>query len=564
MKKLFLITLIIFNISYAEETNECKKHIENIESNDSLFLMDNLTISAIDEIDLAHQFSSLSSKSKGLSYLAFDNLDKCKPEDRKRLRHYWSLVSLFTIHDGEVLVDEESIKVENKEMKEIEEITGEQFYFPTQNVQKTTENLKAILQFYNKNISTVNIKKLANKIKKFRNGAEYVGTTLYKISEKMRNIIHELKESKEIATATYLFSIAKSKKFYNHPSWLAMNFYNKQKEEIDLQDISKSRTYIESELITDLDSNISYKYFMSNKGIFNDIDDINKSLAYHYFLSEDGVKSPSKEMKATLHYFFDNNVTREQRSCKEYYNRYVLLKQLFRKIQEFPQINCSHIENQFEYGYFTTGKNSDESFGHSILHVITTDKNRKKRTIIKSNQKFLANVSFQPIQYKEKRLNDNDILDNNSTESINDYYINFALNEPKNMNFFDKIKYDFNGIVGNSNGQFTKADQLAIGDNYRGRMLVLFPIKELTTDRDKQELFSAHIQHILRNKNNFRMPYYFASKNCAYVIENLLEVPFPELRKKFNDTGYFSFSPKDVIFLLKGKIDVSKHKANHI
>lgn len=568
MKKIFLIITIILNISYAKENIDCSKHIEYMESNDSLFLMDNLSMSAINEIDLAHQFSSFSSKSNGLNFLSFDNLDTCKPEDRKKIRHYWSLVALFSINQGEILVSEASRKIENKEMKIIEEELGEKFYYPTQNSQKTTENLKAILNFYNRKLSTINLEKLAKKIKNFKAGEKYIGITLTKLSDEMSKIIDSLAESNEIATASYLFTIAKSKKFYINPSWLAMNFYNKQKEEIDIhQDFSKTRAYIESELITDFDGNISYKYFSSATGKLNSIDETNNSQAFHYFLAEDGVKSPLKEMEATLHYFFEkeDNRTREKRACIDYHNRYVLLKQLFKEISAFPKINCKQSLNQFEYGYFTTGKDSDESFGHSILHIITTDKNNKSKIIKKTKQKYTADLSFQSLPYDTKNSIQNSQQDTNSSnESINDYYLNFALNEPHNMSFFDKIKYDINGIIGNSNGQFTKAGQLTIGNNYKGRMLVLFPIEELTTDKDKQELFSAHIAHILKNKDNFRMPYYFASKNCAYVIENLFEVPFPDLRKKFNEMGYFSFTPKDIIYLLKGKIDVSKHKANHL
>jgi len=92
-------------------------------------------------------------------------------------------------------------------------------------------------------------------------------------------------------------------------------------------------------------------------------------------------------------------------------------------------------------------------------------------------------------------------------------------------------------------------------------MLIKFPITALENDIEKRELLSAQIQHIVNNIDNFEIPYRFMSKNCAYVFANILEVPFPELRDKFNNTGYFTFKPKDIIELMKGKIDVSKHEA---
>lgn len=103
---------------------------------------------------------------------------------------------------------------------------------------------------------------------------------------------------------------------------------------------------------------------------------------------------------------------------------------------------------------------------------------------------------------------------------------------------------------------------------YADRLVMQVPITILDNNISKKILFETHINHIAKhikgeNSTNeiiFKFPYRFISKNCAYIMTDLLEVPIPKLREKFNDESYYTFEPQDMFKLLEGEINVNQHK----
>ena len=573
MKKILIILiLMIANIAYAEDTFDSQKLCANKLKEITSVAFYELPLPAIEEVDLRHSFSSSSSSGKDLDFLDFDT-KICKKSDGKAIENYWSIVSLFALNTGHILIPKKRMKEYDEE---IEEYSIEKPFIPTNNEKIAKENIKKILTYYNylgafedKNvtINDFNITDLDTKLVALRdsfptdeNNNSSLNFTLLDANDKLLSTLKGiLKKSKNKgmtqkrkSPAIFLSKIIKVKKMYNNHSWFAMNFYNQEHQEImdKYGNILKTPlNFVESELITNdmNDTTKKYKYYLLKNGTINK--DINSTSKYHYFLAEDGNKNPLTEMEATLHYFFDNPMKTQKRACEDYPNRYVLLKQLFRGNDSFKEatknINCSNkisSDMKFWYGYFTTGKDTSESFGHSVLFIQT-----------KGEYKLI----------KMENALDNNYAKNNpkiNITNMDEFYLNFFVDRPK-KGFLNGLSYNFNGMIGGINGMFKIQKQPKIDNGYKNRMLVLFPIIALDNDKDKRELLSAEIEHIQDNINNFQIPYHFMSKNCAYVISNILEVAFPDLRKKFNTTGYFTFKPKDVIQLMKGKIDVSKHKA---
>ena len=570
-KTLITFLLITLSLVHAENRSACDKKLEEIKGTS----LSDLSLKVIEDIDMRHSYSSTQSSSSGteknLDFLRFDT-SRCEKSKRKEIEHYWSIVSLFSLNTGKILITENKSKNYDEE---IEEYLTEKPFLPSKNEKGTKDNIKNILKYYNslgefdKNITIndYNITSLNKKLVNLRNSLSDTDTSAYldidlaitskKLlitlkSETLKDVNSKIEKKsvkKEKTPIIILSDIMKRKKMYNNHSWFAMNFYNKHHQKpLDSNGhlLETAIEYVESELITKDMNDTSKKYYLLKNGKINQ--DQNRSKKYHYFLAEDGTQNPLHEMEATLHYFFDNPNKTQNRVCKEYPNRYVLLKQLFKGSDTFDkisqEINCSNIptEIKFYYGYFTTGEESTESFGHSIL-------------VIESKGKYTST--------KMNNVMDSRYAKNNPKKNITNkitYYLNFAVDNPE-VGFLNNLTYNINGMIGNINGKFKKQLSYEINESYLNRMLIKFPITALESDIEKRELLSAQIQHIVNNIDNFEIPYRFMSKNCAYVFANILEVPFPELRDKFNNTGYFTFKPKDIIELMKGKIDVSKHEA---
>jgi hypothetical protein len=572
MKKILIILMLIgINLIYAkDDLNSQKICAEKLKEITSIAFYE-LPLPAIEEVDLRHSFSSSSSTGKDLDFLDFDT-KICKKSDGESITHYWSIVSLFALNTGHILIPEKRVKEYDAE---IEEYSIEKPFIPTDNEKIAKENIRKILRYYNslgefedKNITIndFNIISLDKRLIKLRNSFptnENNNTALSftlmdadsLLLSKLKEILRESKVEKRIQKrknpAIFLSKIIKVKKMYNNHSWFAMNFYNKQYQEVMDKYGNFLETpfdYVESELITNdmNDTGKKYQYYILKDGKINK--DINFTTKYHYFLAEEGIRNPLKEMEATLHYFFDNPNKTQTRTCEDYPNRYILLKQLFKGNDTFQKatrdIKCSRISTKidFFYGYFTTGRDNSESFGHSVLLIKTKGEYRS------TNIKNSLDTRYAKNNPKVNITN------------MKEFYLNFAVDDPEE-GFFNGLAYNVNGMIGNINGTFKIQKQPEIDKGYRHRMLVQFPITALNNNTDKRELLSAQIEHIQDNIGNFQIPYRFVSKNCAYVFANILEVPFPELRDKFNDRGYFTFKPKDIIDLMKGKIDVSKHKA---
>jgi len=568
MKKIIVLFLIILSFSYADNTLNsqkiCAEKLEKIKDTD----FNTTILPAIEEVDLRHSFSSSSSTGKTLNFLNFDT-KVCTKDDGEAIEHYWSIVSLFSLNTGKILIPKKRV---DEYDEETEEYSIEKPFIPTDNEKVAKNNIRKILKYYtstgqfgdkNITINDFNIIDLDKKLVELRNSfnkddKETLDLTLLdvnnKLLHKLNKILAESNVTKMIkdrkSPAIFLSKIAKAKKMYNNYSWFAMNFYNKEYQEaIDEYGhiLETPISYVESELITNDMNDSTKKYYLLKNGKINKNMHLSK---YHYFLAEDGNKNPLHEMEATLHYFFDDveDVNKTNEKVKKYMNRYVLLKQLFKGNDTFQQaskdINSSNISTNMEffYGYFTTGKDSSESFGHSVLLVKTKGEYHSTNMNKSLDKRFAKN---------NPQIN---------ITNMKEFYLNFAVDNPKE-GFFSGLAYNINGMVGNINGKFKIQKQLEIDEGYKHRMLVKFPITALNNDIDKKELLSAQIEHIQDNIGNFQIPYRFMSKNCAYVFANILEVPFPDLRDKFNETGYFTFKPKDVIELLKGKIDVSKHEA---
>ena len=298
--------------------------------------------------------------------------------------------------------------------------------------------------------------------------------------------------------------------------------------------------------------------------------DKNDSMKYHYFLAEDGVRNPRSELNATLHYFFDpKDTTQQQERIKKYENRYVLLKQLFEKykVSKFPstfqiKLNTDDIINhKYNFVYVTSGLGGDEAYGHTMLHIDRGLKATNTKPLADYSKSLNRDPSTVPMKTNTTQI----IKDSNNTSfSTDDLYINFGV-PLKEIGFLDKIK----GLIGLIYGEFSyHKSKTFLTRKYADRLVMQVPITILDNNISKKILFETHINHIAKhikgeNSTNeiiFKFPYKFISKNCAYIMTDLLEVPIPELREKFNDKSYYTFEPQDMFKLLEGEINVNQHK----
>jgi len=144
MKKILIILiLMIANIMYAEDTFDSQKLCANKLKEITSVAFYELPLPAIEEVDLRHSFSSSSSSGKDLDFLDFDT-KICKKSDGKTIEHYWSIVSLFALNTGHILIPKKRMKEYDEE---IEEYSIEKPFIPTDNEKKAKENIKKILTY---------------------------------------------------------------------------------------------------------------------------------------------------------------------------------------------------------------------------------------------------------------------------------------------------------------------------------------------------------------------------------------------------------------------------------
>ena len=429
MKKTLLISLLILVNLYGSSMNEqesCENHLKEVIEKK---FFSKLPVLAISELDLTHSFSSSSIMSEGLDFLKYDT-KICTKHDGETIEHYWSIVSLFALNTGSILVSKERAK---EYEAETEEFAIENPFLPTDNERRIKENIKRIINYYQSyeelktTINDYNITVLDKQLQNLRNSfidkhnKEKLTLNLKKVNKQLLSVL-KMKSSKKTLKenrknpAIFLSKIVEAKRFYNNPSWLAMNFYNKEILKATDEDggiLENPFIHIESELLTkDMnDTKGKYKYILLKNGEKNL--DKNQSKKYHYFLAEEGIINPMNEMKATLYYFFDDSSKTKDRVCNDYPNRYVLLKQIFKDNDTFQKASqgviCPRLsaKMKFSYGYFTTGKDTSESFGHSILYIESTGKYKRKK---------------KPVDPR---------YSNNSITNKNNFYLNFAVDNPE-------------------------------------------------------------------------------------------------------------------------------------
>lgn len=614
MKKILLLTFILsislWSTSCDDELNTTKSHLMQ-----DVF---HLEINRLEDTNhgLSHSSSSSSNSKNDLGFLDAKAMD-CTAIQQSKFKVYQAVVALFGINKGAFRIDD---KIVNKNYNEVtsllaqtyDEEEDENTVLPvvSENEKSTGSHIQHLVYHYLKvSIDKVDLKKLeiaindakdthdTNKIVNDKNNMSSL--TLGQFTENLSNYIIADKIIKDKTNnkreiANFLFNIAEDKNFHKNTSWLAMNFYDTIGFAMDIKNgelpsyNEESLSYawnqtIRSDLLVDM-NNSEYTYFMSKNGKINDNNN-RSSVLYHYFLAEDGVTNPYNELKATLHYFFDNNDTliRHTRIC-EYNNRFILLKQLFKKYKvqkDVLNLRCNEQDEdeirdyKYNYVYVTSGEDGDESYGHTMLHIDKGEKivsdvsakgniqeDVKKMPSIDNETKSKSETKSTTQKLSSSTSTPSSVKDNNQSVKPIDLYINFGVPPMEKTNFIKKISYQLKGLYGGIYGKFnTHTSETFLSKDYGNRMVVKVPIVALDKDINKKILLEAHIQHILKNQERFKFPYKFISKNCAYIISDILEVPLPKLRNKFNKEGYLSFAPKDIFKLLEDDINVNAHQA---
>jgi len=568
-----LIYIFFSNFLLADQIS-CDKLVDKVGEE----FLATMTLKKVDEIDNKNHYISASSTShiskSSLKILSIDTKE-CSVGKQRDLKVYRAIVELFAINKGVFVIEKEIADRNHEEKKTILKGIQENMVIPviSNNKKYTKQYIQDILAFNGKDIDSVDIDRLKEKIKIMKENFSNK-ESLRSIKDKLFEISKDIHSTKKESVADFLFRIADNKQFYKNFSWLAMNFYDSiETVMLEDEDGNLLRTPFDiakSDLITsDMNDTTNYIYFMDKNGNI----DSNKSdfIDYHYFLSEDGTRNPRNELKATLHYFFDSKeISVRSKRIKKYENRYVLLKQLFKvySVDSFPSdfelsFDISDILlHKYKLVYVTIGKKGDESYGHTMLHIYKGDKLNEK-PIEEEKCDEVKNKDISDTDCKESNTSnvENDL--NNSKLSENNLYINFGV-PLKDIGFIDKIK----GFFGKIYGEFTiHEEETYLSTQYKDRMVMRIPISIFEQNIDKKILFEAHIEHIKQhsrgqktdNKIFFTFPYRFISKNCAYIMTDLLEVPIPEIREKFNNEKFFSFAPKDMFQLLKENLNVNQH-----
>lgn len=572
MKRLIISTLLCSSLAIGNQSS-CEEKLEKV----GKIFLSKITIEKAENYkeQTNHFISSVSnsSSSSALNFLDFDTTN-CTEASKRKLKVYKAIVELFAINEGNFILNRETV---NKAYTERDKIINSidknnELTIPivSENKKYTKQSIQDILTYNKKDIDNINIKELEEKVLDMKRNFKSK-IRLKEIHQKLSDVTINLNEYKDkISTANFLFQIADNKKLYKNISWLAMNFYDSTETISTGINGGNDIQIVKSDLLTsDMDDTKNYIYFMDKSG--KTYPDKNDSMNYHYFLAEDGVRNPRNELKATLHYFFDpKDINKKQERIKKYENRYILLKQLFEKykVSKFPSIFKTEltennvINNKYDLVYITSGVEGDEAYGHTMLHIDRGLKATNKKPMAESSESLKKDPSdIAPIQKKTSKV----IIDSNNTSfTTDDLYINFGV-PLKEIGFLDEIK----GLIGLIYGEFSyHRENTFLTRKYENRLVMQVPITFLDKDISKKILFETHINHIAQhikgenssNKILFKFPYKFISKNCAYIMSDLLEVPMPKLRKRFNDESYFSFEPKDMFKLLKGKINVNQHK----
>lgn len=572
MKNIILYSILFTSFLFSNTT--CAEKLTGEDGIDKRFMKDIIKIEINNIENTNHYISSISSISNtGLKFLNFNTIN-CTEGEKRKLKFYQAIVELFGLSKRNFIIPK---KIADNNHAEKDKLFGSlkdtQTFTPIihGNKKYTKDNIQNILAYHKIDIQDVDIYDLQEKISNIKFDAnETIGTIEKKLSIMIENNLKEYKENNSLADS--LFAIAENKLLYQNHSWLAMNFYDTV--DIKMIDQFKSIPIVRSDLITSDMDNKSYVYYMPKNN------DKNDSSKYHYFLAKDGNINPISEMEATLHYFFDDKDTtiRKKRIC-QYENRYILLKQLFKKfkVNKFPKdfscnLNITEIEKyKYNFVYVTSGEEGSESYGHTMLNVYRGERTSENKVenmpddftpdIHKATYNRKINISKDKSQNIKK--------DSNNSEIVSDeIYINFGVPEEKSSGFFNSIKGFFGGIY----GVFTFHEESTfLPNNYNNRMIIKIPITALDKDPEKKLLLEAHLRHIQKhtqgqNSSNdilFKFPYKFISKNCAYIMSDLIEVPLPHLREKFNNESFFSFTPQDMFKLLEGEINVNQHQTSN-
>ena len=578
MKKLLIIGILFSNFLLASQIS-CDKKVDEVGEK----FLAKMTLAKVDEIDDKNHYispSSTSHISKSPLKLLSMNTKECSSSKKRDLKVYRAIVELFAINKGNFIIDKDIADKNHKEKDTLLRSVQTDIVIPviSNNQKYTKQYIQDILAYNKKDIDSIDINILQEKIldmkEKFplKIRLKTINDTLSEITASKLN-----NNSEEDFISESLFRIADNKQLYKNSSWLAMSFYDTV-ETIVLEDkdgnlLKAPFDIAKSDLITsDMNDTKNYIYFMDKNGQTHS--EKNSSIDYHYFLAEDGAINPRNEMKATLHYFFDpkdRNIQSER--IKKYENRYVLLNQLFKKykVDFFPSdfhvsFDISDImAHKYNFVYVTSGTKGDESYGHTMLHIYKGEKIGVK-PIEQDNSDPIKDKDI-PVpkseQFKKVEINSTKVDLNNTKFSEDNLYINFGVVKQK-IGFFDKIK----GLFGKIYGEFTiHEEETFLSTQYKDRMVMRVPISFFEQNIDKRVLFESHIEHIKKhsqgqkmdNKIIFKFPYRFISKNCAYIMTDLLEVPMPKIRKKFNNEKFFSFAPKDIFQLLKGDLNVNQH-----
>ena len=570
MKKLILSTLLCSSLLIGNQIT-CDKKVEQKGKK----LLSKITISKADQYNeqTNHYISAVSSSSaSSFDFLEIDTRNCTEPSKRK-LKVYRAIVELFAINQGIFQLNQETVDKGYAERDNLIDSLNKnnELTIPviSENKKYTRQSIQDILEYNKRDIDNIDITELQNKVLDMKRSST---ATLEDISKELSAITISLDDHKDkLSTADFLFRIADNKKFYKNISWLAMNFYDSTETISKGTGTSVENTIqiVKSDLLTsDMDDKKNYIYFMDKYGKTHP--DKNNSIDYHYFLAEDGVRNPRNELEATLHYFFDpKEQSKQQERVKKYANRYVLLKQLFEKykVSKFPSVFKTEVDendimgHKYDFVYVTSGKEGDEAYGHTMIHINRGLKATNNKPLAESSNDLVKDPSDKILTKKIKSQTVTN--ENNTSFTSDDLYINFGVPLTE-ISFLDKIK----GLFGLIYGEFSyHTSQTFLTRKYANRLVMEVPITVLDKNISKRILFEANINHIAKhikgekstNKIIFKFPYKFISKNCAYMMSDLLEVPLPELREKFNDESYFSFEPKDMFQLLEGEINVNQH-----
>jgi len=568
MKKLILSTLLCSTLLIGNQVT-CEEEVKKVGAK----YLHKITIEKAGNYNeqTNHYISSVSSSTNSvLKFLEIDTTH-CTEASKRKLKVYTAIVELFSINQGLFQLNRETVDKGYAERAQIVNSLdkNKELIIPviSENKKYTRLSIQNILKYNKKDIDSIDMKELQEKVLDMKLPSN---VKLEDINQKLSKITIDLKDYKdEISTADFLFRIADNKALYRNISWLAMNFYDSAETISTGEGGGNDIQIIKSDLLTsDMGDTKNYIYFMDKYG--KTYPDKNDSMDYHYFLAEDGVRNPRNELKATLHYFFDpKDTTQQQERIEKYENRYVLLKQLFEKykVSKFPstfqiKLNTDDIINhKYNFVYVTSGLGGDEAYGHTMLHIDRGFKATSTKPLAHYSKSLKRDASIVPLKTNTTQI----IQDSNNTSfTTDDLYINFGV-PLKEIGFLDKIK----GLMGLIYGEFSyHKSKTFLTRKYADRLVMQVPITILDNNISKKILFETHINHIAKhikgeNSTNeiiFKFPYRFISKNCAYIMTDLLEVPIPKLREKFNDESYYTFEPQDMFKLLEGEINVNQHK----